>query len=105
MNIEEQFNLIAKEYDCNRKKFIPCFDDYYENSTRFILSNYGIPKSVFDLGAGTGLLTYYWYKECPTAKYMMVDIADEMLDVARKRFAGIKNVMGNIPMMLIHRVG
>ena len=96
MNIEEQFNLISKEYDCNRKKFIPCFGDYYENSTRIILSNFGIPKSVLDLGAGTGLLTYYWYIECPTTKYMMVDIADEMLDVARKRFAGIKNVTDTI---------
>lgn len=25
MNIEAQFNLIAEEYDCNRRKFIPCF--------------------------------------------------------------------------------
>ena len=24
MNIEAQFNLIAEEYDCNRRKFIPC---------------------------------------------------------------------------------
>ena len=31
MSIEAQFNLIAKEYDANRKKFIPCFNDYYEN--------------------------------------------------------------------------
>lgn len=96
MNIEEQFNLIAEEYDCNRRRFIPCFDDFYENSTRMILSNLGVPKSVLDLGAGTGLLTYYWYKECSTAKYMMVDIAGEMLDVAQKRFAGTKNVMATI---------
>ena len=38
MNIEEQFNRIAQEYDANRKKFIPCFTDYYENTTKFILS-------------------------------------------------------------------
>ena len=92
MNIEEQFNFIAEEYDCNRRKFIPCFDDFYENSTKMILSNFTTPKSVLDLGAGTGLLTYYWYHECPTANYRMVDIADEMLDVARKRFAGAENV-------------
>ncbi len=73
MNIEEQFNLISEEYDCNRRKFLPCFDDYYESSTRIILSNFGAPKSVLDLGSGTGLLTYYWYKECLTAKYIQVD--------------------------------
>ena len=28
MNIEEQFNLIAKEYDANRKKFIPALMNF-----------------------------------------------------------------------------
>lgn len=28
--IEKQFNLVASEYDSGRRKFIPCFDDYYE---------------------------------------------------------------------------
>ena len=36
MDIEEQFNLVAKSYDENRKKFISCFDDYYISSTDFI---------------------------------------------------------------------
>ena len=92
MNIEEQFNLIAKEYDVNRKKFIPCFDDYYENTTKLIASCIDAPKRVLDLGAGTGLLTYYWFKECKTAEYVLVDIAEEMLDVSKKRFAGLYNV-------------
>lgn len=96
MNIEEQFNLIAREYDANRKKFIPCFDDYYENTTKLITSNIDVPKCVLDLGAGTGLLTYYWFKECKTAKYVLVDIADEMLEVSRKRFAGLANVYHQI---------
>ena len=47
---------------------------------------------MLDLGAGTGLLTYYWFQECKTAEYVLVDIADEMLDISRKRFAGLKNV-------------
>ena len=44
MNIEEQFNLIAKEYDANRKKFIPCFDEFYEYTTKFIASNIETPN-------------------------------------------------------------
>ena len=28
MDIEQQFNLIAEEYDSNRRRFIPCFDDF-----------------------------------------------------------------------------
>lgn len=96
MNIEEQFNLVAKEYDTNRKRFIPCFDDYYINSTRLIISNIKTPKSVLDLGAGTGLLTYYWMKNCNTAKYMLVDIAEEMLEISRKRFYGLSNISHQI---------
>ncbi|AEV68304.1 class I SAM-dependent methyltransferase [Acetivibrio clariflavus] len=96
MTIEEQFNLIAKEYDCNRRKFIPCFDDYYENTTKLIISNINTPRRVLDLGAGTGLLTYYWYKECQSAEYVLVDIADEMLEISRKRFAGIDRIQHRI---------
>ncbi len=92
MNIKEQFNIIAQEYDSNRKKFIPCFNDYYENTTKFIISNIEKPKRVLDLGAGTGLLSYFWYQECSSAEYILVDIADEMLNVARKRFDGISSI-------------
>lgn len=53
MTIESQFNLIAQEYDANRKRFIPCFDDYYIDTTKFIVSNIVEPKRVLDLGAGT----------------------------------------------------
>lgn len=96
MNIEEQFNLIAEEYDCNRKKFIPCFDDFYINSTEFIVSNIEKADRILDLGAGTGLLSYFWYKLCPNSEYVLVDIADDMLNVARKRFAGIDGVSYHI---------
>ena len=92
MKIEEQFNLIAEEYDANRKKFIPCFSDYYENTTKFIVSNIEKPKRVLDLGAGTGLLTYFWYQQSPLSEYVLVDVADEMLKVARRRFAGIDSM-------------
>lgn len=92
MNMESQFNLIAKEYDANRRKFIPCFDDYYKNTTRFIASNIAEPKRILDLGAGTGLLSYFWYQYFPASEYVLVDIADDMLEVARKRFAGIETV-------------
>jgi len=92
MDIEKQFNMIAEEYDGNRRKFIPCFDDFYESTTKFIVSNINIPKRIIDLGAGTGLLTYFWYQQCPDSEYVLVDIADEMLNVARKRFNSIGNI-------------
>jgi len=92
LSLREQFNQVAQEYDANRRKFIPCFDDYYGASTRTALALAGSPKRVLDLGAGTGLLTAYWQQECPFAEYLLTDVADEMLKVARKRFAGLANV-------------
>lgn len=92
MNIEEQFNLIAKEYDANRRKFIPCFDDFYKSTTEFISYNINSPCKILDLGAGTGILTYYWYKTFPNSKYILVDIAEDMLEIAKKRFLNIENI-------------
>ena len=92
MDIEKQFNQIAEEYDINRKKFIPCYEDFYQEATKFIASNLDDPKRILDLGAGTGLLSSFWYKHYPASEYVLVDIADEMLNVARKRFSNINNV-------------
>lgn len=92
MNIEEQFNLIAKEYDENRRKFIPCFDDFYIGTTKLLVANIPSPKRVLDLGSGTGLLSYFWFKECGTAEYVLADIAEDMLEVSKKRFAGLENI-------------
>ena len=92
MDVEQQFNLIAAEYDANRRKFIPCFDDFYQSTTELRAGNLPAPQRVLDLGAGTGLLAYFWYQHFPAAEYLLVDIADEMLKVARQRFAGLANV-------------
>ena len=92
MDVEQQFNLIAAEYDANRRKFIPCFDDFYQSTTELLAGNLPAPQRVLDLGAGTGLLAYFWYQHFPAAEYLLVDIADEVLKVARQRFAGLANV-------------
>lgn len=65
MSISEQFNLIAKEYDINRKRFIPCFDDFYISTTNFLASNIMPPKRILDLGSGTGLLSAFWLQHFP----------------------------------------
>lgn len=92
MNIEEQFNKIAQEYDRNRRKFIPCFEDFYETATRLIASGISAPSRILDLGAGTGLLSYYWFRCFPDSRFLLTDIADEMLSIARRRFSGLDNV-------------
>ena len=49
-------------------------------------------KRVLDLGAGTGLLSYFLFQHYPKTEYVLVDIADDMLNIARSRFANIENV-------------
>lgn len=90
--IRDQFNDIADEYDAQRRKFIPCYDDFYGWSTDFLASCIGQPARILDLGAGTGLLAQFWLQHFPDAEYVLVDVADDMLATARKRFAGHGNV-------------
>jgi len=89
--IEERFSQIAKEYDEQRKLFIPCFDDYYGLSVSFLKKTRNDIRKILDLGAGTGLLTKRLYDEYPNANYTLVDISEQMLEVARQRFSGLKN--------------
>ena len=92
MNIQKQFNLVANEYDKNRRAFLPCFDDFYIDTTSFLANKNHTHESVLDLGAGTGLLSQFWIHHYPAAEFVLVDIAYEMLDVARKRFSSMDNV-------------
>lgn len=93
MGIREQFNRISKEYDAKRRLFIPCHDEFYQETTAFIASCIRKPKTVLDLGAGTGLLTSFWYRHFPESGYILMDEAEEMLGIARRRFAGCGNVV------------
>lgn len=92
MDIREEFNSIADKYDVNRRKFIPCFDEFYRGTTAFIAAVIPPPRRVLDLGAGTGLLSYYWMEQFPDAVYTLADVAGSMLDVARERFREKENV-------------
>jgi tRNA (cmo5U34)-methyltransferase len=90
-SIKDRFNLVAQKYDNQRRFFIPCYDDYYQTSISFLSSLKSDFNSILDLGAGTGLLTKFLYDEFPNAKYTLVDISDQMLEIAKQRFANIDN--------------
>ncbi|MGN0915829.1 MAG: class I SAM-dependent methyltransferase [Succinivibrio sp.] len=92
MDIKEQFNLVSEQYDGARRIFIPCFDSFYDRTTQYLLRTLLKPKKILDLGAGTGLLDAFYLKYCQKAEYHLVDVADKMLDVAKKRFTGLENI-------------
>ena len=89
--IKNQFDQISKQYDSQRKKLIPCFDDFYGIATYFATAKSDKPK-ILDLGAGTGLLSSFVSKKYPNAQFTLLDISEKMLEVAKERFAGFKNM-------------
>jgi tRNA (cmo5U34)-methyltransferase len=82
--ITDRFNLIAKKYDEQRRSFIPCFDDFYQTGISLISKIKSDFNAILDLGAGTGLLTKYLYEKFPDANYTLVDVSEQMLEIARQ---------------------
>ncbi|MCH4240902.1 MAG: class I SAM-dependent methyltransferase [Prevotella sp.] len=90
-DIRDQFDLIARQYDEDRKCFIPCFDDYYVRSVSLLKDIKRDAVNITDLGAGTGLLTKELYLLYPDAHFTLVDLSTDMLEVAKQRFSGLVN--------------
>ena len=90
-DVKEQFDVVSKSYDGERRKLVPGFDDFYGTATYFAESITDRPR-ILDLGAGTGLFSAFILKKYPDARVTLLDVSDKMLDVARGRFAGNSNV-------------
>ena len=92
MTIEDSFNRDAQDYDRPRRALIPCFDDFYGTAVELLGEDSGAPLRVLDLGAGTGLLAAVVRGRFPAARLSLLDVAEDMLAVARRRFAGDPDV-------------
>lgn len=53
--IKIRFGKTAETYDEDRKRFIPCFDDYYLTTVRVLAASIPSPETIPDLCAGTRL--------------------------------------------------
>ena len=84
--IKELFDKCAKTYDMDRRKLVPCFDDFYETVIRVIPFGADSPLTVLDMGSGTGLLASFISKAYPQAHITLTDLSGEMLKQAQKRF-------------------
>ena len=89
--LQKQFNLAARKYDSQRKILIPFFEDYYESGIKYLSSNKF--DKILDLGVGTGLLSQYLFKYFPHSQYTLIDISGKMLDLAKKRFKNLSNII------------
>jgi tRNA (cmo5U34)-methyltransferase len=87
MEIKTLFNQAAQIYDQTRRRYIPCFDQFYGTVLELIPHPNDAEMRILDLGAGTGLLTALLAGAWPHAHFTLVDISEEMLARARTRFA------------------
>lgn len=82
-NIKDKFNLIARDYDSQRRMFISCYDDYYLSMIDFMSRSFNTSRTIVDFGAGTDLLTKLLYDNCSDINYRLIDISDQMLEAAK----------------------
>lgn len=90
-SIKMKFDNIANNYDMQRRKLIPCFDDFYNISISSLESSTETPN-ILDIGAGTGILSEFAAQKFPEANITLIDLSDKMLDIAKTRFVNNKNI-------------
>ena len=93
--VQSAFNSIASVYDENRRKLIPCFDDLYSVPVSLVQNQIGDKNKklkALDIGAGTGLLASFLLQKYPDSRVTLIDMAEDMLEVARQRFKGNANI-------------
>ena len=91
MAVKDVFNQYASEYDTARRRLIPCFDDLYQTLVDIVPFNKDQKLTVLDLGAGTGLVSATLAASYSNAHFVLVDVAEKMLDQAQKRLTCFDN--------------
>jgi len=84
-HIRDAFNRFAQDYDSQREYIIPDMRQYYGAAVWAMESRAQQPE-ILDVGAGTGLLSAFLL-EIPDARLTLMDISENMLEMAKKRFA------------------
>jgi len=75
----------ADSYDRERRKLVPCFDDFYRTALELLPFASDDRLEVLDLGAGSGLLSSLIAQAFPKARLTLFDVTPEMLMIARVR--------------------
>lgn len=91
LSVKQLFDKVAQDYDVQRKQLIPCFDDFYGMALNLMECSLNSPR-ILDLGAGTGLLSGLVLQKYPNARLTLIDISDQMLEGAHRRFADATQV-------------
>jgi tRNA (cmo5U34)-methyltransferase len=84
------FAAHAHQYDDQRRRIVPCFDQFYGTAAALLGLREGPVRRVLDLGAGTGLMSEAVLSRYADAEVVLLDGAAEMLEHARERLAGAR---------------
>lgn len=90
-HIKKAFDAVATEYDAQREYIIPEMRLFYGTAIWAAETPADNPL-ILDIGAGTGLLSTLLLQKFPKADITLMDISENMLDVARQRFSGMENI-------------
>jgi tRNA (cmo5U34)-methyltransferase len=90
-HIRQAFNNVAQEYDAQRVHVIPDLQQYY-GAAIWAATVKGNNPDILDIGAGTGLMSALVLEKFPGANLTLMDISENMLAVARKRFSHRENI-------------
>ena len=89
--VKSIFNKYASLYNQSRRKLIPCFDDFYSIAVETIPFQKEKNIEVLDLGAGTGLLSFFVASVFNNASISLIDVSEKMLDQARETLVSLPN--------------
>lgn len=91
-DISNLFSLGAGEYDRQRRRIIPNFDQFYGTVLQAIPFDCNVAIRIADLGAGTGILSFMLAKRFPKSDLTLIDVTPEMLEEAQKKFHNTHNM-------------
>jgi tRNA (cmo5U34)-methyltransferase len=78
----------ASTYDSERRRLVPCFDEFYGTVSELIVRFCPTEPHILDLGAGTGILSAAIAGRVPRARLHLLDASAEMLSQASRRLSG-----------------
>ena len=91
MSIAKIFDQSASYYDEWARKAIPGYEGVFRAAVDMIPYEADAKIRILDLGAGTGLFSKLVMEQFASANFVLCDVAEQMLAVARERFAQFGN--------------
>jgi tRNA (cmo5U34)-methyltransferase len=89
MNVENSTPHSAEKYDSQIRCIIPYYDSFHEEAINLIKATKIEPKRWLDTGCGTGNFAERALAAFPKTHFILVDPSEEMLLVAKEKFAHI----------------